>query len=151
MSDQIRNDHDDFYQSLRKKIKDYFTSEEGKTNKYAEYILIAPDLFYLLCKLTVDKEVNVDDKAKLAIAIAYFVSPIDLIPEAFLGPVGFVDDISVAAYVLNSIINNTNPEVVRRHWAGEGDILIKIQEIIRIADNMVGTGFWKKIKGMFNK
>jgi len=151
MSDQIRNDHDDFYQSLRKKIKDYFTSEEGKTNKYAEYILIAPDLFYLLCKLTVDKEVNVDDKAKLAIAIAYFVSPIDLIPEAFLGPVGFVDDISVAAYVLNSIINNTNPEVVRRHWAGEGDILIKIQEIIKIADNMVGTGFWKKIKGMFNK
>jgi uncharacterized membrane protein YkvA (DUF1232 family) len=151
MSDQMRNDHDDFYQSLRKKIKDYFTSEEGKTNKYAEYILIAPDLFYLLCKLTVDKEVNVDDKAKLAIAIAYFVSPIDLIPEAFLGPVGFVDDISVAAYVLNSIINNTNPEVVRRHWAGEGDILIKIQEIIKIADNMVGTGFWKKIKGMFNK
>ncbi|EQB20914.1 hypothetical protein UNSWDHB_1753 [Dehalobacter sp. UNSWDHB] len=155
MSDQMRNDHendhDDFYQSLRKKIKDYFTSEEGKKNKYAEYILIAPDLFHLLCKLTIDKEVNVDDKAKLAIAIAYFVSPIDLIPELFVGPVGFVDDISVAAYVLNTIINNTNPEVVRRHWAGEGDILIKVQEIIKVADNMVGTGLWKKIKEMLSK
>ncbi|UWG96638.1 DUF1232 domain-containing protein [Dehalobacter sp. DCM] len=151
MTDPIRNDHVDFYQSLRKKIKDYFASEEGKTNQYAEYILIAPDLFHLLCKLTVDKDVNVDDKAKLAIAIAYFVSPIDLIPEVFLGPVGFVDDISVAAYVLDAIINNTDPEVVRRHWAGEGDILNRVQEIIKIADNMVGTGLWKKIRELFGK
>lgn len=142
-------DNEDFYQSLRKKIRDYFTSDEGKSNKFAEYILIAPDLFHLLCKLTVEKEVSADDKAKLAIAIAYFVSPIDLIPELFMGPLGLVDDVAVAAFVLNAIINNTAPEVVIRHWAGEGDILLKVQEIIKIADNMVGTGLWNKIKGMF--
>jgi hypothetical protein len=37
--------HDDFYQSLRKKIRDYFATEEGKTNKFAEYILMARTYF----------------------------------------------------------------------------------------------------------
>jgi uncharacterized membrane protein YkvA (DUF1232 family) len=34
-------------------------------------------------------------KAFLIAVIAYVVSPIDLIPEGFLGPVGFLDDIVV--------------------------------------------------------
>lgn len=145
------NDHNDFYQSLREKIRAYFKTEEGETNKFAEYLMLAPDIFHLLCKLTLEKEVRMEDKAKLAIAIAYFISPIDLLPEGLLGPLGFIDDIAVAAFVLNSMINNTASDIVVRHWAGEGDILIKVQEIIRIADNMVGTGIWNKIKAMFGK
>ncbi|MFA6809048.1 MAG: DUF1232 domain-containing protein, partial [Eubacteriales bacterium] len=145
------NKNDDFYQSLREKIREYFKSDEGKSNKYAEYILIAPDLFHLLCKLALDKDVNVENKAKLAIAIAYFVSPVDLIPELLMGPAGYIDDIAVAAYVINSIINKTDPEVVAKHWAGEGDILLKVEEILKMADNMVGSGAWNKIKGMFKK
>ncbi|MGI6450405.1 MAG: YkvA family protein [Desulfitobacteriia bacterium] len=145
------SNNDDFYQSLRKKVREYLKSDEGKANKFGEYILLAPDLFHLLCKLTIEKEVNIEDKAKLAVAIAYYISPIDIIPEGLLGPVGFVDDISVAAYVLNSIINNTSSEVLIRHWAGEGDILIKVQEILKLADNMLGSGAWGKIKEMFSK
>lgn len=144
-------ENNDFYQNLREKVRAYFLSDEGKSNKFAEYILLAPDLFHLLCKLTLDKDVKVEDKAKLAIAIAYFVSPIDLIPEGLVGPVGYADDIAVAAYVLNSIINNTEPEVVAKHWAGEGDILVRVQEIIKLADEMIGSGAWIKIKGMFKK
>ena len=40
----------------------------------------------------------------------------DLVPEAIVGPIGYVDDIALAAYVLNSIVNNASPEVVQRHW-----------------------------------
>lgn len=150
MTEQLKPDHEDFYQALRQKVRDYFADQKGQTNKYAEYILIAPDLFHLLCRLAMDKEVSSEDKLKLVVAIAYFVSPMDIFPELFWGPVGFLDDISVAAFVLNSIINNTNPEVVRKHWAGEGDILCKIQNIINIADSMVGIGLWKRIRKMFN-
>ena len=142
-------DNNDFYQLLRVKIKDWLKSEDGSTNKWAEYIMLAPDLFHLLCKLTVDKEVFVSDKAKLAGAIAYFVSPLDIIPEGLLGPAGYVDDIALAAYVLNSIINNTSPEVVRKHWAGEGDVLEVVKSILKYADQMVGSGLWSKIKKMF--
>jgi uncharacterized membrane protein YkvA (DUF1232 family) len=86
-------------------------------------LLCAPDLFHLLCKLSIDKEVPAKEKAKLAGAIAYFVSPVDLIPEALVGAIGYLDDIAVASYVINSIIKNTNPGVVTKHWAGDKDVL----------------------------
>jgi uncharacterized membrane protein YkvA (DUF1232 family) len=90
----------------------------GKKSRWAGYILMAPDFLHLLCRLTVDKEVPLKHRAKLAGAIAYFVSPFDLIPEGISGPVGYVDDVALAAYILNSIVNETDPKVVKlvRRW-----------------------------------
>lgn len=141
--------HDDFYKSLRKKIQD-FLEEKGKGFKYADHLLVAPDLFHLMCKLALDPRVTVPSKAALAGAIAYFVSPIDLIPEVLVGPIGYVDDVAVAAVVLNKIINHGGGEVAREHWAGHGDLLEVIQEIIKVADNMVGSGLWTKIRSGFS-
>ena len=138
----------DFYQNLRKKLRVWLDSKEGASHKWAEYIMLAPDLFHLLCKLSIDKDVSLKHKAKLAAVIAYFVSPIDLIPEALTGPVGYVDDIALAAYVLNGIINESSPEVVNKHWAGDEDVLTVIQKILKVADKMVGGGLWKKLKGL---
>ncbi|OCA87805.1 hypothetical protein A8F94_08150 [Bacillus sp. FJAT-27225] len=141
---------EDFYQDLRMKIRDWIGSENGKTKKFAEYVLFAPDLFHLLCKLSLDENVSVMHKAKLAGAIAYFVSPIDVIPEAITGPVGYVDDIAIAAYVLNNIINDTNPDLVKSHWAGDEDVLNVIQRILEIADGMLGSGVWNTLKRKFS-
>ncbi len=142
----MTQENQDFYQELRVKIKRWAQTDEGKTNQWTEYLLFAPDLFHLLCKLMLDKEVMIADKAKLAAAIAYYVSPLDFIPELVLGPVGFVDDIAIAAYVLNSLVNNSDPEIVRRHWAGEEEVLEVIKRILNQADRMVGSGLWGKIK-----
>ncbi|HZK44122.1 MAG TPA: DUF1232 domain-containing protein [Syntrophomonadaceae bacterium] len=111
--------------------------------------MFAPDLFHLLCKLTIDTDVPVEHKAKLGGAIVYFISPIDLLPEAFLGPIGYVDDIVVAAWVLNNMLNHLDPEIIRKHWAGEDDVLKVIQQIIGVADQMIGSGMWEKIKQRF--
>ena len=133
----------DFYQNLRKKIRDWVEREGGGT-RWAEYVLLAPDLLHLLCKLSVDPAVPVAQKAKLAVAIAYFVSPIDLIPEALLGAVGYVDDVAFAAYVLNSIIS-TDAALVQKHWAGDGDVLDVVRRVLKVADQMVGSGLWKRL------
>ena len=138
----------DFYHELRAKFKTWLDSEEGKNHKWAEYLLATPDLFQLLCKLSIDKDVPISEKAKLAGTIAYFVSPIDLLPEALIGPLGYADDVSLAAYVLNQIVNKTDPEVIRRHWAGEGDVLELIQHILERADEMVGSGLWRKLRDL---
>jgi len=71
----------DFYQQLRADIRTWLETKTGRSSKWSEYLLVAPDLFHLLCKLALDKEVPAGEKAKLAGAIAYFVSPIDLLPE----------------------------------------------------------------------
>ncbi|NLT40526.1 MAG: DUF1232 domain-containing protein [Clostridiales bacterium] len=151
MDEQAENKTNyDFYQSLRKKVDDYLNTEEGRKYKFAEFLLIAPDLFHLLIKLTMDKEVPVSDKACLAAAVAYYISPFDLIPD-FLFPLGLIDDVAVAAFVLNRIINNTSPEVVGKYWAGNESILETIKKVLQKADELIGSGLWKKIKKMFEQ
>lgn len=138
----------DFYHGMRQKIVDWAKSEEGQSSKWTQYILIVPDLFHLLCKLTLDPEVPLKSKAKLGVAIAYFISPIDLIPEALLGPLGFTDDIVLGAMVLNTIVNETDPQIILKHWAGQEDILLLVKRIIGAADQMIGKGVLNKIKGL---
>ena len=140
----------DFYQQMRDSIRIWLKGK-GVNYQFADYLLAAPDLFHLLCKLAIDKEVPVSEKAKLAGAIVYFISPVDLLPEALIGSLGYTDDVAMAALVLNSLINKTNPEIVRRHWAGDKDILDLIQQILQVADEMVGSGLWKKIRKGFDK
>lgn len=140
--------HQDFYQALRSRTGQWLR-RRGSTHRWAKYIMWAPDLFHLLLKLSLDRDVPAVEKAKLVGAIAYFVSPIDLLPELFLGPVGFLDEVVLAAYVLNSLINRTSPEVVKKHWAGDEDILELIQRIIRAADGMLGSGLVKKLRKLF--
>ncbi|MGD8307711.1 MAG: DUF1232 domain-containing protein, partial [Ignavibacteria bacterium] len=113
----------DFYNKLRKDVKQWVVENLDKENKWSDYVLAAPDLFHLLCKLSVDNEVPANKKIKLLAGIAYFISPIDLLPELFLGPLGYLDDISVAAYILNDLVNNVDPQIIRKHWAGEKDVL----------------------------
>ncbi|MFZ0455788.1 MAG: DUF1232 domain-containing protein [Ignavibacteriaceae bacterium] len=136
----------DFYKKIRKKISNWLESNAVKNKQWSEYILLAPDLFHLLTKLSIDKEIPESKKVKLYAAIAYFISPIDLLPEALLGPVGFLDDIALSAYILNDIINNVDPKIVTRNWAGDRDILTLVKTIIANANNFLGSGMLKKIK-----
>ena len=138
---------DDFYQKLRVRVKDW-ASREGKDSTVLKYVLIAPDFFHLLCKLMFDSRVPGREKKKVAAAIAYFISPVDFIPEGLVGPAGYIDDVALAAYVLNSILNSVGPEVLEEHWAGDSDVLSTIQEVVGVADRLVGSGMWKRIKGL---
>lgn len=145
-NEDMSDRNSDFYQQLRGRIREWLKSDEGRSDKWAEYLLLAPDLFHLMWKLSADPDVPAKDKVKLAGALAYFISPIDLIPEAMLGPIGYVDDIALAALVLNGILNHTSPEVLARHWAGDEDVLVAIRRILAVADEMVGAGVWRKLK-----
>ena len=145
--DNIENE--DFYEKIRKKIINYLESEKGQKYKYGKYLLLAPDFFYLLCKLSIDKDVPVRSKALLFSAIAYYISPLDLLPEIIVGPLGFIDDVALGAFVLRKIINDTAPELVERYWLGEKNVLQIIQDVLKVADEMVGSGLWKKIKKLF--
>jgi len=77
------------------------------------------------------------------------MSPIDFLPEEIIGPAGYLDDISVAAYILNKLINDVDPKIIQKHWAGDRDVLLLIKSIIANADEMLGAGLWEKIKQKF--
>jgi uncharacterized membrane protein YkvA (DUF1232 family) len=136
----------DFYQKLRSRMRKWEKTTEGRKARWMEYLLLAPDLFHLLTRLVMDKEVSFAMKSRLSLVILYFISPIDLIPEALLGPGGYIDDIVLSAYVINLLINETRPEIVYRHWAGEGDILEILKKITKQASSMVGTKVWANLR-----
>lgn len=140
--------HEGFYKTLRGRVTTWL-AQHGEGYRHAELLLVAPDLFHLLCRLALDKRVPASEKAKLAGAIAYFVSPLDIIPEIVLGPVGFLDDIAVAAFALNSVINAGQGEIAKELWAGDGDVLVLIQRIVGTADDMLGAGVWKRLRALF--
>jgi uncharacterized membrane protein YkvA (DUF1232 family) len=139
----------DFYQKLRTDIKKWLDEKTNSDNTWTEYIMLAPDLFHLLTKLVIDPDVPSSKKVKIAGIIAYFISPLDFLPELLIGPVGYLDDIALTAYILNDIINEVDPKIIQRNWAGEKDILVLVKTIIANANNMIGSGLWKKLKRTF--
>ena len=136
----------DFYQSLRTNIRSWL-SKKRKGFKYADLLLVAPDIFHVLCRLVTDKRISPVEKAKLAATIAYFISPIGIIPEALTGPIGYVDDVALAAWVHSGLLNSDQAHVVREHWAGDEDVLSVVQGILQVAETAIGAGLWKRIKG----
>lgn len=143
----MEQEHLDFYRTLRKKITDYL---ENKNFQYADTLLMAPDFFHLLVKLSLDPRVDKMKKAKLAFAITYFFSPVDLLPEIIFGPFGYMDDIALAAYVLYDFVNNNEAELLHEHWSGQTDVLTSIQNVLSTANRFLGEGLWQKVKRIFN-
>jgi uncharacterized membrane protein YkvA (DUF1232 family) len=139
--------HEDFYKKIRKQITEFL---EKKDFEYGHILLLAPDFFHLLVKLSLDKRIPNDKKLKFGIGIAYFIFPFDFLPEALLGPLGYMDDLAVAAYVLNDYINHGDMDIIYEHWAGDGDVLASIQNVLTVADNYFGQGLWERIKRKIN-
>jgi uncharacterized membrane protein YkvA (DUF1232 family) len=129
---------DDFYRQLRDKVAGY-------TGPYAEYVLLAPDLFVLVSKLMLDKRVDGRHKLALGAALAYVMSPIDLISERAFGVAGYLDDIAVVAAALNMVLNDVDRQVVAEHWTGKADLLEQVQKIAAQADQLVGKARLDKI------
>jgi uncharacterized membrane protein YkvA (DUF1232 family) len=138
----------DFYQALRARITDWLASK-GKGFKHAQILLLAPDLLHLLTRLVLDRRIPTAEKATLGAALAYFLSPLDVLPEALLGPVGYVDDVALAAFVLSRLINAGHGAVAKELWAGDDDLLDAIRRILEVADEMVGSGLWERLKNHF--
>lgn len=141
----------DFYHTLRSKIDKWLETKTGKNHKYAKYLLFAPDIFYLLINVAADKRVTTKDKAIAAGAIAYFVLPFDLIPEGLIGPGGYIDDLIVASFVLQSIVNNLSQDIIRDHWAGDEDGLKMINKAAGLSEKVMGKGVVPKLIKKFRK
>jgi uncharacterized membrane protein YkvA (DUF1232 family)/Pyruvate/2-oxoacid:ferredoxin oxidoreductase delta subunit len=147
--EDMENYKKDFYQKLRNNISKWTKTEKGQKHKWTQYLLAAPDLFHVLCKSILDKHVPLYEKTKLALVVAYFVSPLDLIPEMIMGPAAYIDDVALVAYAINILVNNIDPQIITRHWAGDEDLLKTVSQISADTEMMIMSGMWKKIKKVF--
>src|ERR1043166_704646 len=137
-----------FYDRVRSRIQSYVDSKGAAIGKTAEYLLLVPDVFILLWRLVNDARVSGKNKVLLGSGIAYYIFPIDLLPEAFLGPIGYLDDLVFGVYILNRILADTDAAVLRDHWPGSEDVLAMIQKVLSVADSLIGKEMVERIKRM---
>lgn len=130
-----------FYHRLRDRVRRWAQKREIPAQQL-DYLLAAPDLFVLLSRLALDNRVPAGAKAKVATGILYFLSPVDLVPD-FLGPMGFLDDVVVAAWIIYTLcaeLNALDPSILEEHWEGEEDILQRVTGIVTRAEDVLGKG-----------
>ena len=135
-----------FYDRVRENIRAFLAKKGSLPGKTGEYLLLVPDMFMLLWRLINDGRVNSKNKVLLGSGLAYYLFPLDIMPEAFLGPIGYIDDLVFGVYLLNKMLTDTDPEILREHWSGSEDILATIQNVLNAADNLVGKDFLAKFK-----
>ena len=137
---------DRFYDRMRAAIRGYLEKKGTLAGNTGEYLLLAPDVFVLLWRLISDSRVNAKNKVMLGSGLAYYFFPLDIMPEGFLGPIGYIDDLVFGVYLLNKLLADTDPEILREHWSGRDDILDTIRNVLNAADNLVGSDILGKIK-----
>ena len=49
--------------------------------------------------------------ALLGLSVIYTISPIDIVPEVLLGPLGYLEDILVVAVASNNLIKNVDKKI----------------------------------------
>ncbi len=136
------------YDRIREKIRRYLDKRGGVVEKGGEFLLLVPDFFMLLWRLANDSRVTGKNKVLLVSGLAYYILPFDFIPEAIVGPIGYLDDLVFAVYVLNKMLADTDVSIVREHWSGESDVLDSIQRVLNAADSLVGSDLIARFKKM---
>ena len=132
-----------FYDTLREKILHAIEKREGKrgaklTEGTVRALLLVPDVFILLARLALDKNVPGSTRALIGGALAYFILPIDLLPEAILGGAGYLDDLVLATAVLSQAFGGDLEPYARKHWSGSEDLRVVVRDITGTRQSLLG-------------
>jgi uncharacterized membrane protein YkvA (DUF1232 family) len=119
-----------------KLLEEEVSSYQGENQ---ELIKQAPALYRLMTRLLDDKDLPSHQSQLVIAAIAYFILPGDIVPEDKYGPMGFVDDIFLCAFVADQIRKETaSDEILVRNWDGKKSIISIIKEILSGEDKLIG-------------
>lgn len=132
-----KEDHiplEDSYTVVRKCI---INNTPDKYKQIIEYSMVVPDVISLLWRIFKDKRVSIATKAKAAGVLAYLAMPFDILPD-FIPFIGQIDDVVVAFYGLNSLINEVPEDIIKENWQGDEDIIILVKEAVKYISEFVG-------------
>jgi uncharacterized membrane protein YkvA (DUF1232 family) len=145
-----------FYDRLRDRILETVEKRSGKlggklTEDAVRGLLLVPDVFILLARLALDKEVPGSARAMIGGALAYFILPIDLLPEAFLGAAGYLDDLVLGTAVLAQAFGGDLEPYARKHWSGSEDLRVVIQDVTSTAQSLLGKNLYDRLRRLMSR
>ena len=77
--------------------------------------------FKLLCNL-LDEDIKPEDRRKINSALAYFVTPNDVLSEEIYGPMSYVDNIYLCTVVLKEIQEKYGFDLLNNLWRHDEDL-----------------------------
>lgn len=141
-----------FYDRLRQRILRVVEKRGGKMSEGAvKTLLLVPDVFILLVRLLLDKNVPGSTRAMIGGALAYFILPADLLPEMILGGAGFMDDLVLATAVLSQTFGGELEPYARRHWSGPEDLRVVLRDISATAQSLLGKNLYDRLKKVMGR
>jgi uncharacterized membrane protein YkvA (DUF1232 family) len=117
----------------------------GYAGTWKDVVVLAPSYARLMFHLLRNPRLASRHRLWVDAAIAYLVSPHDVIPEGEVGPYGYVDDIFCCAYVANRVAYDLGWDQIEEGWEGDGSardiserILAREQELLgHIGDDVL--------------
>ncbi|MCK9565570.1 MAG: DUF1232 domain-containing protein [Methanothrix sp.] len=111
----------------------------GYDGEFSQLIRQAPALYKMMTRLLDDRALPRSMSQLVIAAIAYFILPEDIIPEEKYGPIGYVDDIYLCAFVANEVTKESaSPDILARNWDGKVPVNALIREILDREKELIG-------------
>ncbi len=141
-----------FYDRLRARIVRTLERRGGKLGpRVASALLLVPDVFILVLRLAIDKEVPRPSRVLLASTLAYFVLPIDLMPEGVIGPAGYLDDLVIALAVLSQTFGKELKPYAEKYWSGSEALRPVLGDVLGSANSLLGSTVYGRVRGLLEK
>ena len=122
--------------SFDKLLQEDIAKYEGR---HDDLIFQAPALYRVLCSLLDDKRLPGRLRPLVSSCIAYFILPADIVPESMHGPYGYVDDIWLCAWALDSVRKAAgNDDILLENWDGEAPLLHLLDDILTQEEKLIG-------------
>ena len=126
-----------FYDSLRGRLIGWLSRKlGGRLSRLMEFAFLIPDITFLLGRLLLDSRAPRRLRIKLGMILAYVASPLDLIPEAVIGPAGLLEDVLLLAFALDRVFAEVDEAVLEEHWSGRPGDLNTLRELACLVDGI---------------
>lgn len=136
-----------YYDRMREQVLAAADRRSRKLGKpVVEALLLVPDVFVLLVRLMLDKEVPADARALIGGALAYFILPLDLFPEAAVGGVGYLDDLVLASAVLTQALGGELEPYAKKYWNGEQELRETLHDVTTSASALLGRDLYGRLR-----
>lgn len=87
-----------------------------------------PSLARTIARLVADPAIPRTAKIAMGAALVYLASPLDLLPD-FIPLLGYLDDVLLAAILVDGILNFVDRPLVLRYWPGTPGSLEKVARV----------------------
>lgn len=134
------------YDRLRLRLVSALERQGRLGRAVSDPLMLAPDLMVLLVRLCLDRDVSPASRQLIVGALAYFLTPVDLLPEAFLGVGGILDDVVLVSLVLSHSLDAELEPLAVKHWSGSQELRVVLADAAAAGAALLGFNVYERLK-----